>query len=260
MIPPTLTNGFAQRKLTATGMANSSFTGEQGLQVFILSKHSDTVSVLLCGLRDIKFVNVCRVHDDLTGMMSMHTYNNAVLFVDATIMSEETVRQVKTAVPSILIVVLKQKDMVPGIFYKDVFSYLNSPVVFGDLFSVMSNALQYCSQRGKAMMRNRDFVLIKSEYRLLKIRLADILFVEGMKDYVKIWLKDKNAPVTTLQNLKEFEAKLPADNFIRVHKSYIVALQHIDCIARNEIVIGNHSIPVGDAFRNGLNGFILSHS
>lgn len=106
----------------------------------------------------------------------------------------------------------------------------------------------------------KTFVLIKSGYRLIKINLADILFIAGMKDYIKIWVKDKTAPLTTLQNLKEFEQKLPQQDFIRIHKSYIVALQHIDCIARNEIMIGTYSIPVGDAFRNGLNGFIEAHS
>lgn len=106
----------------------------------------------------------------------------------------------------------------------------------------------------------KSFVLIKSEYRLIKINLSSILYIEGMKDYIKIWIKEKPAPITTLQNLKEFESKLSQQDFIRVHKSYIVALAHIDYIARNEIMIGTYSIPVGDAFRSGLNGFIEAHS
>lgn len=100
-----------------------------------------------------------------------------------------------------------------------------------------------------------DYIFVKTEYRHQKIAFTDILFMKGLSDYVAI--QTKNGKVLTLQNMKEFEAKLPNNKFIRVHKSYIIALEHIDFIERNRIVIQNEYIPIGatykDAFWNKIN-------
>ncbi len=106
----------------------------------------------------------------------------------------------------------------------------------------------------------REFLFIKSEYKLIKINLAEVLFLSGMRDYTQIYLKGKASPLTTLQNLKEFESKLPKDYFIRVHRSYIIALGQVDYISRNEINIGSHNIPIGNTFRQALNEAIEKNS
>lgn len=98
----------------------------------------------------------------------------------------------------------------------------------------------------------RNFILIKSEYKLVKAWLDDIIFISAMKDYTQVFIEGKTAPITTLQNLKDFEIKLPQSEFIRIHRSFMIALQHIDCISRNEVLIGKHSIPIGDAYREEL--------
>ena len=107
----------------------------------------------------------------------------------------------------------------------------------------------------------RTFLFIKSEYKLIKINLGDILFLSGLRDYTQIYMKGKASPLTTLQNLKQFESKLPDDNFIRVHRSYIVALNHIDSISRNEISIApHHTIPVGNAYKPAFEEIIEKNS
>jgi DNA-binding LytR/AlgR family response regulator len=73
-----------------------------------------------------------------------------------------------------------------------------------------------------------------------------------MKDYTQVYLKGKVDPILTLNNLKSFFNKLPGDEFIRVHRSYIVSLVHIDSIARNEIYIGKKIIPIGDSFKDNF--------
>ncbi len=106
----------------------------------------------------------------------------------------------------------------------------------------------------------RNFLFIKSEYKLIKINLNDVLFLSGLRDYTQIYIKGKASPLTTLQNLKEFESKLPEDNFIRVHRSYIVAINHIDTISRNEISIGHSTIPIGNAYKAAFDEMIAKHS
>ena len=114
--------------------------------------------------------------------------------------------------------------------------------------------------QGSQANHKREFLFIKSEYKLIKINLAEVLFLSGMRDYTQIYLKGKASPLTTLQNLKEFESKLPRDYFIRVHRSYIIALGQVDYISRNEINIGSHNIPIGNTFRPGLNEAIEKNS
>jgi two-component system LytT family response regulator len=95
-----------------------------------------------------------------------------------------------------------------------------------------------------------DFLMIKIEYNTKRVDLDDILFIEGMKDYVKIYTGTK--PLLTKTTLKNIYDKLPTDRFLRVHKSYIVSLSKIDTIENNRIRIGEHRIPVGELFKTSF--------
>ncbi|MBS1668676.1 MAG: LytTR family transcriptional regulator [Bacteroidetes bacterium] len=97
--------------------------------------------------------------------------------------------------------------------------------------------------------KSKKFIFIKSEYKIIKLRFDDILFCEGLKDYTQIYIKGKSDPLLTLNNLKSFSSKLPSDEFMRVHRSYIVSISHIDSIVRNEIYVGKKIIPIGDSFK-----------
>lgn len=99
------------------------------------------------------------------------------------------------------------------------------------------------------LVQKHDFVFIKSEYKIVKIKFEDILFCKGMKDYIQIYVNGKSNPIVTLKSLNAFETKLPADRFIRVHRSYIVSLLHIDTISKSEISIGKQLVPIGNNFK-----------
>ncbi len=92
-----------------------------------------------------------------------------------------------------------------------------------------------------------DFIFVKTEYKIQKINLSDILYIEGLKDYVSIYTNSER--ILTLQTMKKMEEMLPANRFVRVHKSYIVSLQKIETIERQRITIGKNTIPVGDSFQ-----------
>ena len=103
---------------------------------------------------------------------------------------------------------------------------------------------------------NFDFILVKTGYNTIRINLDDILFCEGLKDYIKIHLNGKT--IVTQNSLKKFEGILPADQFIRIHKSFIIPLSKIDAIQNNRIVIGKSFIPIGDIYKSNFNRKILS--
>jgi DNA-binding LytR/AlgR family response regulator len=133
----------------------------------------------------------------------------------------------------------------------DVFSYLNRPLSFERFLTTISKIQDYLSTTIYIQhARNNRFVFIKSEYKIIKVKFEDILFCEGMKDYTQVYVRGKADPILTLNNLKSFSYKLPPDEFIRVHRSFIVSLTHIDSIARNEIYIGKKIIPIGDSFKD----------
>ncbi len=92
-----------------------------------------------------------------------------------------------------------------------------------------------------------DFIMAKVEYNTVRIDLKDILYIEGLKDYIKLYCGGK--PILTKSTLKNIEEKLPEERFCRVHKSYIVALEKIERIENNRIIIGESWIPVGDLYR-----------
>ena len=93
-----------------------------------------------------------------------------------------------------------------------------------------------------------DFIFVKSEYKIQKVYLHQILYIEGLKDYISIFTPTER--IITLQNMKKMEDTLPDKHFIRVHKSYIVSLNKIDSIERSRIFIGDKIIPVGDTYRD----------
>jgi two-component system LytT family response regulator len=94
----------------------------------------------------------------------------------------------------------------------------------------------------------QDFIFVKTEHKIQRIELKDILYIEGLKDYISIFTKTER--VITLQNMKKMEETLPASQFIRVHKSYIIGLDKIESIERSRISICGKIIPIGDTYRD----------
>ncbi|WP_312076507.1 LytTR family DNA-binding domain-containing protein [Chryseobacterium sp.] len=108
--------------------------------------------------------------------------------------------------------------------------------------------------------KKQEFFFVKSEYKQIKINFSEILFIEGLKDYVKIFVKDQQKPVLTLMSLKKLEEELPSENFMRIHRSYIIALDKIEAIERNHIVIGEQQIAIAPNYKDSLMEYINGKS
>lgn len=104
----------------------------------------------------------------------------------------------------------------------------------------------------------RQFIYIKSEYRVMRLELSQIKYVEGLGDYIKIYCHNEPKPILSLCSMKSLEQILPDDEFIRVHRSYIVRKESIQVLERGNIVFGNANIPVGDSYRKRFQEY-LSH-
>jgi len=96
----------------------------------------------------------------------------------------------------------------------------------------------------------RDYFFVKTEFRMQRVDFKDILFVEGMSEYLRInTTKEK---IMTLQNFKSIEDSLPAENFVRVHKSFLVAIDKIDSVEKNRIKIGEKFIPISNTYKDAF--------
>lgn len=124
--------------------------------------------------------------------------------------------------------------------------YLLKPISYADFLQAARKAQEWFSRTGlPASAPGPDSLFVKTAYRLQQVRFEEILYVEGMKDYVRMVL-ESGVPVLSLTSLKALEAQLPEDLFFRVSKSYIVNLAKVRTIERNRIVFGETYIPVSE--------------
>ena len=103
---------------------------------------------------------------------------------------------------------------------------------------------------------NGDFLFLKSDYKIKRINFNDILYIEGLKDYVKVYTLNSATPVLSITTMKLLESKLPGSKFMRVHRSYIVNLEKINTIDRSRIVFGKTYIPVSDQYKDKFQEFL----
>ena len=143
-------------------------------------------------------------------------------------------------------------------FELDVMDYLLKPFSFERFIKevnkvyekIQTDQINASSEPGMSLAQEDSFFFVKTETRIEKIRYADVLFIEGMGDYWRIITTTKK--IMSLLNYKRLEEILPQNQFIRVHKSFIIALDKIDSIERNRIKIGDRLIPISETYRKSF--------
>ena len=145
-----------------------------------------------------------------------------------------------------------------------IMDYLVKPIPFTRFLGAATKANEYITairnSKKESSAPDKKFIFIKTEYKIVKVDLDDILYIEGLKDYSKIYLRDNPKPIFTLQNLKSFETKFSTHQFIRIHRSYIVSVDKINVICKNRVVIGQTDIPISIGFKNNLQEIIQKNS
>lgn len=157
--------------------------------------------------------------------------------------------------PMVIFVTAYKKYALEG-FELDVLDYLVKPVAFERFLKAVNKAATFHSFKAipatPAANTANDYFFVNVEYNLVKIAIQDICFIEGLKDYIKIYLKDSSKPIITRLLMKALSEKLPAGRFVRVHKSYIIAIDKITSIRKNRIYIGTHIVPISESYRDAL--------
>lgn len=139
--------------------------------------------------------------------------------------------------------------------------YLLKPISYADFLQAANKALhQYEQARRPAPSTEIDSIFVKSDYKLVQIFLKNILYIEGLKDYVKIYEEGQPRPVLSLMSLKAMEDLLPASQFMRVHRSYIVRKDKIRVIDRGRILFGKTYIPISDSYKQAFQEYLEGRS
>lgn len=145
--------------------------------------------------------------------------------------------------------------------------YLLKPISYTDFLQAVNKAVKWFELQTpkstsikEADSDNAEYIYVKSDYKLIQIPLDKILYIEGLKDYVKIHLEDEPRPVLSLLSIKTAEEKLPTDRFIRVHRSYIVQRSKIKVIEKSRIVFNKQHIPISESYKQEVLNYINEHS
>ena len=167
--------------------------------------------------------------------------------------------------PMFILITAYEKYALEG-FNLDVVDYLVKPVPLDRFIKACGKAwelhqLKNSQKDSGSALPSPGYIFVNVDYSMLKIVLSDILWIEGLKDYIKIYLKNTpNKPVIPRMSMKAMEEELPASQFIRVHKSFIVSREHITAVRKNSLFIGTIEIPVGDNYREVITSIIGKQS
>jgi two-component system response regulator LytT len=160
--------------------------------------------------------------------------------------------------PKIVFATAFEKFALEG-FKLDAVDYLLKPFGYEEFLVAAQkarNLIELERMKVAKIETNEKFLFLKSEYKIIRINFDDILYIEGLKDYVKVFLKNEARPILSINSLKTLEAKLPASRFMRVHRSFIVNLERVETIERFRIVFGKVYIPVSEQYKDKFQQFL----
>lgn len=145
----------------------------------------------------------------------------------------------------------------------DAIDYILKPFDYEDFINAVSKVrnrieTQQENELPQSSAHNeiQEYIFIKVETQIIKVETANILYIEGYKDYIKIHLKNANKPILSLMSLMKLEEKLNANTFFRIHRSFIVSLASVDALLKNSVRVGNKIIPVGTTYKNEYDRFV----
>lgn len=157
--------------------------------------------------------------------------------------------------PMIILITAYEKHAVEA-FGLNVIDYLVKPVPLDRFIKACNKAWELHQLKTKnkegGQQNLPDYFFVNVDYSLLKVVYADIIYIEGLKDYIKIHIKNSPRPVITRMSMKSIEEQLPASVFIRVHKSYIISVLHITAVKKTSVFLGTIELPISDNYRDSM--------
>jgi two-component system response regulator LytT len=160
--------------------------------------------------------------------------------------------------PKVIFTTAYEKYALEG-FKLDAVDYLLKPFSYEEFLKSVQKAQKLIRLEKRVpdkVEADNDFLFLKSEYKIKRINFNDILYIEGLKDYVKVYTRTATKPVLSLTTMKLLESKLPPSKFMRVHRSFIVNLDKIDTIERSRIIFGKKYIPVSEQYKDKFQDYL----
>lgn len=168
-------------------------------------------------------------------------------------------RQPGTAGPRVIFTTAFNNYALEG-FKVDALDYLLKPFDYEEFLKAANKARSYAEllrpEQAKLATEQDEYLFLKVEYQLVRVAIKEILYIEGLKDYVKVYLEHAGKPILTLTSLKALEQKLSPKTFMRVHRSYIVALARISSVTKNALTIGDLNISIGEQYKDAFNAYL----
>jgi two-component system, LytTR family, response regulator len=213
-------------------------------------------------IRKIPFLElVATCGDAFEAAEALQRYSVDLLFIDIQMPGLTGLQLIQSlAKRPMVIIVTAYKKFAPDGFDLDVVDYLVKPMGLDRFMKACNKAQELYQLRnapagaaaGAGAAAATDFFFVNVDYSLVKVLFADIVWIEGSGDYVKIHLRSAAKPLLVRTSVKMLEAELPADRFLRIHKSYIVAVASITAVRKNSLFIGELELPVGETYREAL--------
>jgi DNA-binding LytR/AlgR family response regulator len=219
----------------------------------------DVLERYIENIRELELVRKCS--NALEAFEILHTEPIDLMFLDISmpvISGIDFLRSLRKA-PSVIITTAYPDYAIQG-YELDVIDYLVKPISLERFMKAVNKAIDRTKvphanpPSSEAKSPKVDYMFVKSDQKLIKIKFQDIDYIEGMKDYVKIFTKEKM--IVTLHTMKYFESSLPSNEFIRIHKSYIVNLDAIKTVSGNEVEVRQSRLPIGSSFKENLMKYI----
>jgi DNA-binding LytR/AlgR family response regulator len=200
----------------------------------------------------VYFLNlVKKCQNAIEAMQVLEENQIDLLFLDINMPDVNGIQFLKSIVtkPAVIFTTGYKEYALEG-YENDAIDFLLKPFDFERFLKAVNKANYLISKtiRQPAIrQKQQQYIFVKADYKLVKINVDDILFVEGLKDYIKIYTKQKL--ILTLMSMTSIEEKLPSDEFFRLHRSYIISLGKIDSVSRHRVIIGEKFIPISVPYR-----------
>jgi DNA-binding LytR/AlgR family response regulator len=214
------------------------------------------LDLLVDNIQKVPFLHlVARCKNAMEAADMLHREKVDLVFLDIQMPGLNGLQFVKSLKnPPMIIFVSAYKEYALEGFNLDAIDYLLKPVSFERFLKACNKAFELFTlqQKPHAKEDHPGYFFVYVEYNQVKVNIADILYIEGMKDYLKIFLSSTLKPVITRMSLKTLEDKLATHRFVRIHKSYIVSVDKITAVKRDLISIGNTELPLSESYKSGL--------
>lgn len=206
-------------------------------------------------IKNISFLDFQRgFYNPLDAVTYMNQHEVDLVFLDIQMPGLTGMQLIKSMPKQVMyILVTAYEQYAVDAFELDVVDYLVKPVSMERFIKACNKANDLYHYKHKSSdINNLDYMFIQADYKLIKVNFDEILWIESLKDYIRIHQTQNKKPLVARMSMKAMEEQLPANRFIRIHKSYIVSTQAITAVQKNVIYIGSVELPVGDIFKHNL--------